>query len=150
MTISRRVARPLLASIFIAGGLDAVQHPHSKAKKAERVAMPLARSLPLPDDPVALVRINGAVQIGGGVLLALSRFPRLAAAALAASLVPTTIAGHRFWEESDDQTRAQQRTQFLKNASMLGGLILAVTDSEGRPSPSWRVRKMKDHAKGDG
>jgi len=147
MTISRRVARPLMASMFIAGGLDALQHPDSKAKKAEPVALPLAEVLPLPDDPVALVRINGAVQLGAGLLLALGRLPRLAAAALAASLVPTTIAGHRFWDEPDDRARVQQRIHFLKNASMLGGLILAASDTEGRPSLSWRARRMREKAR---
>ena len=146
MTISRRVARPLLASMFIAGGADAIQHPDSKAKKAEPVALPLARSLPLPDDPVALVRINGAVQLAAGILLAVGRVPRLAAAVLAGSLVPTTLAGHRFWDEPDEEARARQRIQFLKNTSMLGGLILAAIDTDGRPSLSWRARRAREEA----
>ena len=44
---------------------------------------------------------------------------------LAASLVPTTLAGHRFWEETDPQAKAMQRLQFAKNTSVLGGLLLA-------------------------
>jgi uncharacterized membrane protein YphA (DoxX/SURF4 family) len=137
----------MLASMFIAGGIDAVQHPDSKVKRAEPVAMPLAERLPLPDDPAELVRINGAVQAGAGVLLAAGKLPRLAALALIGSLIPTTAAGHRFWEETDDQARAQQRTHFLKNMAMLGGLILAATDTDGRPSLSWRARQAKDEAR---
>jgi len=38
--------------------------------------------------------------------------------------VPTTLAGHRFWEEEDEAARAQQTVQFLKNAAMMGGLLL--------------------------
>lgn len=146
MTLSRRIARPMLASMFIAGGLDAVQNPESKAKAAEKVALPLARPLHLPEDPATLVRINGAVQVGAGGLLALGWFPRLAATALAGSIIPTTLAGHRFWEEADDQARKGQRIHFLKNVSMLGGLLVAAVDSGGKPSLSWKARRAATRA----
>ena len=123
----RRVARPLLAGMFIQGGVDSIRHPDGKAKRAATVTEPLADTLPIPDDPVALVRFNGAVQVGAGTLLALGKVPRLAALALAGSLVPTTMAGHRFWEEDDPQARAAQQIHFLKNVSMLGGLLIAAT-----------------------
>ncbi|MHB1488184.1 MAG: DoxX family protein [Acidimicrobiales bacterium] len=136
----------MLASIFIAGGFDAVQNPESKAQAAEKVALSLARSLHLPEDPATLVRINGAVQVGAGALLALGWFPRLAATALAGSIVPTTLAGHRFWEEADDQARKGQRIHFLKNVSVLGGLLVAAVDSGGKPSLSWRARRVATRA----
>ena len=66
-------------------------------------------------------------------MLALNKFPRLASTALAASLVPTTLAGHRFWEETDEQQRAQQQVHFFKNVSLLGGLMIAAADTEGTP-----------------
>jgi uncharacterized membrane protein YphA (DoxX/SURF4 family) len=136
----------MMSAMFIAGGLDALQHPGAKAPKAEKVAPALARPLGLPDDTTELVRINGAVQIAAGVLLTMGRLPRLAATTLAASLVPTTLAGHRFWEVTDKQERAAQRIHFLKNVAMLGGLILAATDLEGRPSLSWRARRVAARA----
>jgi uncharacterized membrane protein YphA (DoxX/SURF4 family) len=74
------------------------------------------------------VRLNGAVQLVAGTMLAMNRWPRLAALALAGSLIPTTIAGHRFWSEADPNGRAAQRTQFLKNAAMLGGLLVVVSE----------------------
>ena len=58
-------------------------------------------------------------------MLASGHFPRLSATVLAATLVPTTAAGHRFWEEQDPQKKAMQRIHFFKNTSMLGGLLLA-------------------------
>jgi uncharacterized membrane protein YphA (DoxX/SURF4 family) len=67
--------------------------------------------------------------------------PRLAAVALAGSLIPTTLAGHRFWDESDPTQRSAQQIHFAKNLSILGGLILASVDTEGRPSVMWRGRK---------
>jgi uncharacterized membrane protein YphA (DoxX/SURF4 family) len=143
--LTHRFARPLLAGMFVAGGLDSLLHPESKMKKADPVTSKLARLFGLPEDTELLIRVNGAVQMGAGVLLAMGVLPRPMAASLAVSLVPTTVAGHPFWKEDDPTTRAQQRTQFLKNASMLGGLILAATDTDGRPSMSWRAHRAIEH-----
>src|ERR1700722_12170335 len=143
MALSRRIARPLLASIFVVGGWDALWNPAGKAKKAEAVNEPLGESV--GGDHVkaeTLVRVNGAVQVAGGVLLAVGKFRRLAALALIGSIIPTTYAGHRFWEESDPATRAQQKVHFLKNLGLLGGLILAAFDTEGEPSLGWRAKRQ--------
>ena len=142
MSISRRIARPMLASMFIAGGLDAIQSPEGKVKAAAAVTEPLKARFPLlPEDAATLVRLNGIVQVGAGGLLAIGKFRRLAAWALVASVIPTTYAGHRFWEEVDEETRAQQRFHFLKNLGLLGGLVLAAVDTEGAPSLGWRARR---------
>jgi putative oxidoreductase len=87
------------------------------------------------------VKINAGVHVGAGTLLALGKFPRFSALALAISLVPTTFAGHRFWEHDDPQEKFGQTSNFLKNTSMLGGLLLAVVDTEGKPSMGWRAKK---------
>jgi putative oxidoreductase len=142
MAISRRVARPMLSAVFIVGGLDAMRNPEGKLHVAEPVAEPLTRHVPgLPKDTETLVRLNGAVMLGSATLLALGKFRRLAALALIGSIVPTTYAGHRFWEETDEATRAEQRIHFLKNLGLLGGLLLAAMDTEGEPSLGWRVKR---------
>lgn len=139
MNLTRTVARPLLAGVFVTSGIDTARHPDERAKRAEPVARAIAVPLGLPDDPVLLVRVNGAAQAAAGSLLAMGKLPRLAAAVLAGSLVPTTVAGHRFWEEVDDAKRSAQRIHFLKNLAMLGGLILVIGDR--RPSRRRRSRK---------
>ncbi|MDX2978233.1 DoxX family protein [Streptomyces microflavus] len=151
MTVLRRVARPLLASMFVSGGYSAVRDPARLVPAAESVTDPVStriapRTSLLPEDPERLVRLNGAVQLGAGVLLALGRAPRLASAALAATLVPTTLAAHRFWTIEDPEERATQRIQFLKNASMLGGLLIAAADTHGKPSLAYRTRHTVGHA----
>ena len=143
MTIARRLARPLLAAPFVSGGVETLRNPDPRVEKAESVAPQMAERLPLPNQTDQLVRINAAVQIGAGVLLSIGRLPRLAAAALAVSLVPTTVAGHRFWEEEDAARRAQQQIHLLKNVGLLGGLILATNGHRGRP-----VAGMADQADG--
>ena len=93
---------------FVKGGLDSLRHPAARAEAAAPVIHALAEPLHLPDDPELLVRANGAAMVAAGTLLALGRLPRLSALVLAASLVPTTYAGHAFWQENDPAKRAAQ------------------------------------------
>jgi putative oxidoreductase len=123
-----RLGQCFLAPMFVSGGIDAMRHPESKAAKAATVTTPVAETLGLPDEPSTFVRMNGAVQLLGGALLGIGVCTRLAACALTASLIPTTLAGHRFWSETEAKARATQRIQFLKNTAMLGGLLLVVGD----------------------
>jgi hypothetical protein len=116
----------------------------------------VAGPLRLPDDPETLVRANGAAMAGAGALLALGRLPRLSSLVLATTLVPTTYAGHRFWEVKDPAQRRTQRVHFLKNVSLLGGVLLASVDTEGKPGLVWRsrhaakdARRAARHAKKD-
>ena len=126
MHITSFVARPLLASMFVYAGLDAFRNPAGKVPRAEKVAPDIADAVGIDADTEQLVQFNGAVQVAAGVTLALGIFPRLSALALAGTLIPTTLAGHRFWEEEDEAARTQQTMQFLKNAAMFGGLLLIV------------------------
>ncbi len=71
--------------------------------------------------------------LAGGVALAAGILPRAAATGLVLSLIPTTFAGHRFWEEEDEPTKAQQRAHFFKNLAIVGGLIMYIAVS-GRPA----------------
>ncbi len=150
MAVLRALARPMLASIFIVQGYDTLRWPERVAPRAEKVVGPLKERIDaLPDDTEQLVRINGGVQLVAGTLLAMGRFPRLSALALAATLVPTTLAGHPYWETKDDQERAQQRIHFLKNLTMLGGLLIAAADTEGKPSLAWQSRHAVQAARHD-
>lgn len=150
MAVLRAVARPMLASTFIVAGLNTLRDPGRVAPKAEPVVRPVADRVSfVPDKTEQAVRINAAVQVVAGSLLALGRWPRLSALAIAATLVPTTYAGHRFWEVDDKQERAQQRIHFLKNLSMFGGLLLAAADTAGNPSLAWRSRHAVRSARHD-
>ncbi|MET7477259.1 DoxX family protein [Streptomyces sp. NPDC005648] len=141
MSLLRTTGRPLLASMFVAGGLRSLTSPEEVAPLAEPVVQPVTEHVPpLLDRTDQVVRLSGAVQVAAGILLGLGRLPRLSALAIAATLVPTTVAGHRFWEEEDPADRAQQRIHFLKNLSMLGGLLIAADDTAGAPSLLWRSR----------
>jgi uncharacterized membrane protein YphA (DoxX/SURF4 family) len=146
MSLIRRVARPMLAAMFVVGGLDQLRHPAKQAPKLAPLAEQAAPALHLPNDPELLVRANGAVMVGGGALFAMGRLPRITSVLLAGTLLPTTYVGHPFWEEKDPARRAQQRTAFLKNLGILGGLLLAAVDTEGRPGIAYRVHLGTERA----
>lgn len=142
----RRIARPMLSAVFISRGVDALRSP----KPAADAARPTLEGLSKLPDPVgtnvpsnaeAVARANAAVQIGGGLLLASGKLPRLASAALALTVVPGSLAGHSFWSETDPQRKADERRAFLTDVSLIGGLIIAAVDTEGKPSLGWRGRR---------
>jgi len=147
MTVVRRIARPMLAAIFVTGGLDALLHPAERAKIAAPLVTKLSGPLNLPDDPEMLVRANGATMVAAGTMLGLGTFPRLAAAALAGALIPTTYTAHAFWTVKDPAARAQQRTHFLKNVGLLGGVLLAAVDTAGKPGLAYRTRQAQSQAR---
>ena len=143
----------MLASIFVAQGVQQFQNPERVSALAEPVVRPLRDRIPaVPTETEHAVRVNGAVQAAAGTMLGLGVLPRLAALAIAGTLVPTTLAGHRFWDVEDPQERAMQRVHFLKNVTMMGGLLLAIADTNGNPSLSWRrhhaVRVANSHLAG--
>lgn len=148
----RRIARPLLASSFIVGGIDTLRNPQSRVPGArpvvEKVTETADRQLPVqvPRDVEQWVKIDAGVKVVAGALFALGKLPRLSALVMSASIVPTTLAGHRFWEHTDPKERFGQLSHFLKNLGLLGGLLLAAVDTEGKPSVGYRARRATRRA----
>jgi putative oxidoreductase len=148
----RRIARPLLAASFIYGGIDTLRNPQTRVPGArpvvEQITKAADQQLPVqvPRDVEQWVRIDAGIKVGAGSLFALGKLPRLSALALAGSVVPTTLAGHRFWEHEDPEERFGQLSNFLKNAGLLGGLLIAAVDTEGRPSVGYRAKRAAKRA----
>jgi putative oxidoreductase len=120
----RAAGRVALAAMFITGGADAMFDPGPRTAKAEEVGVPL--------DPELAVRANGAAMLAAGTALALGIWPRLAAGVLAGTIVPTTLAGHPYWEIDDPAVRRQQRGHFFKNLGLLGGALLVCAERPAR------------------
>ncbi len=132
MTVLRFFARPMLGSSFVIQGYETWRRPERVTPAAEPVVQPVRDRVPgLPSETEQAVRLNGAVQAVAGSALAVGWFPRLSALALAGTLVPTTLAGHRFWVVGDKQERAQRQIHFLKNLTIMGGLLIAAADTGG-------------------
>lgn len=156
MTLVRVIARPLLASTFFVGAVNALKHSDRLAVKAAKVTdriAPLAQKAapgaPVPTNAKTYVRINAGVQLVAAAALATGRAPRISSFVLAGSLVPTTFVGHAFWEESDTTAKNTQRLHFFKNTSLIGGLLLAGVDTDGKPGLAWRAGNAASTARKD-
>ena len=152
MSLSRLVARPMLASIFVVGGVNALRNAPKMAARAKPVTdklVPLAqKAVPAPRGPGDV----GADQRGRPDRRRAEPWPPVAhrgspRRVLAATLVPTTAAGHRFWEVDDKAQRTQQQLHFFKNVSLFGGLVIAAGDTDGKPGVAWRARRAAKDAR---
>lgn len=124
----------MLASLFIVDGIRTLVRPESRARAVRpligRVTPLIERADPrLPTDPVTLVRVKAAADVLAGLALATGRFTRPSAALLAAGLIPRTAIGDR------------DRNQVLPNLGLLGGLLLAAVDTQGRPGIRYRTMR---------
>lgn len=142
----------MLSGIFVVSGARNLQNPGRVVPAAkpvtDRVAPLIERNWPgAPTDTETLVRVNAGVQLTAGLLLASGRLTRPAALVLAGTLVPTTAAGHPFWNTDDPAARAQNQIHFLKNLGLFGGLLLAAADTEGRPGLRWRAGHRIGHSR---
>jgi uncharacterized membrane protein YphA (DoxX/SURF4 family) len=154
MTFLRAIPRVMLASYFFSSGIKAIRDPESLVPAAEPLTdrvVPLVKEYTpeqvatfVPENTVTLVRAFGVAQVLGGTALATGKGRRLGALLLAGTLVPSTIAKHPFWKVQDPEERAQDRNHFLKNVSLLGGVLIASADTEGKPSLAWRAQKSRE------
>ncbi|MCI4063355.1 DoxX family protein [Micromonospora sp. R77] len=148
----RSLARVMLSGIFVVSGARNLQNPGRLVPAAKPVTdrvTPLLQNLSprIPTDTESLVRINAATQLVGGLMLATGKFTRPAALVLAGTLVPTTAAGHPFWNSEDPASRNNNQIHFLKNLGLLGGLLLAAADTEGKPGLRWRTGHRIGHSR---
>ena len=145
MTLLRAVPRTMLASYFVVAGIKAIRDPESLVPAAEPIVdrvVPVVKQYSpeqvagfVPENAVTLVRINGIAQVTGGLALATGKGRRLGALLLAGSLVPSTIAKHPFWKEQDPDERSRERSHFLKNVSLLGGVLLGCARHRRQAEP---------------
>jgi uncharacterized membrane protein YphA (DoxX/SURF4 family) len=156
MTLVRAIGRTMMSSYFVLSGIRAIRNPGEFVPDAQpltdRLVPAAKRFAPaqvssfIPEDAATLVRINGAVQVAGGLAMATGKGRRFGAGLLALSLVPTTIARHPFWSRTDREERIHERQQFVKNVGLLGGVIIASRDTEGKPGLVWRANEGRELA----
>lgn len=164
MTILRSLARPMLASVFVYDGIDAVVDSKAHASRFLQV-QPLLEKAGVPpviaDDANMLAKLTGGVTCLSGLGLAFGIAPRANALILTALNLPITLVNTVFTiktyrntdmtaeefinEDDSPETSLRRRNRnavhtLLQGASVAGGLLLAVFDREGRPSLSWRAQ----------
>ncbi|MEO6421370.1 MAG: DoxX family protein [Candidatus Nitrotoga sp.] len=113
--------RVLIALIFVMAGFSKIDGFDGTVGYIE------SKGLPMPQ-----VLAIGAilVELGGGILLIVGRNARLAAAALFVFTAMTAIFFHNFWSVPPDEAQ-NQMIVFMKNVSMMGGLLYVVVHGSG-------------------
>lgn len=150
MALVRRIARPLLAAPFVVEGVRTVLRPEREIdvypEAFEAVDSTLSKSsAPGFLDARTIIRASGAVAAGAGVLYATNRYPRAAAATL---LLTTSVgwAGRKKVWELRGEERAQEIRAILTDAGLLGGMLLAVVDHDGKPSLRYQANQFVERS----
>jgi uncharacterized membrane protein YphA (DoxX/SURF4 family) len=147
MNLLRAAARTMLAGYFVVNGVKALKDPTPYASDQERFAstvVPLARKVApadvataIPEDAETLARITGGLQVAGGTAMIIGKGRRLGAGLIALSMVPQLIGFSA--KGLTPEQKALARDTLLKNIALLGGALIAVGDTEGRPGLAWRA-----------
>jgi len=136
------LARAALSSIFILSGIEKIIHWSaaeesvihqlcewsSYALQYNQLQGVIEASITWT--PILLV-IHIMLEVVGGVLVLLGMKVRLGAFFLILALVPSTLLFHDFWMLDGEQAQMQM-IMFLKNISILGGLLILLV--MGSPS----------------
>ncbi|MFY9808603.1 MAG: DoxX family membrane protein [Pseudonocardiaceae bacterium] len=123
-----RVARPLLAAVSVANGVDTLMNPKPKIE----AVTPLLAKVPAPVSPALAVQAGAAVKVAAGLMMGLGWAPRIAATVLAVDLIPTTVAEQPFGSGGSPDARKNRQQHFLSNLGLLGGLLLATGGPRGK------------------
>lgn len=116
------VGRVLLVLIFIIAGVGKIG-PGFDAT----VGYIQAYNMPAPQIMAVLAII---IEIGGGIMVAVGWKARWGAAALFIFVLVASFVFHAFWAVPADQVQ-MQRIMFLKNLSMMGGLLYLIVYGSG-------------------
>lgn len=143
----RTVARPLLASAFIADGVQMLKNTGDYTDEAQAIVKNARRVLPpnvavyIPKDDQTAVRVLAGTKIAGAALLGTSKAPRLGAGILTAVQIPTSIARNAFWSAKDKAEKKDKQRGLITDLALLGGLTITTADTAGKPGLAWRVQK---------
>ncbi|MFE5775518.1 hypothetical protein [Brachybacterium sp. NPDC056505] len=138
MSLIRRIARPALAAPFIFEGVRTAISPEREIEVAPSAFAQVDKALestsaPSFVDSRTVLRATGAVAAVAGLAYATGRAPRTAAGVL---LVTTSVglAGRKKVWQLRGEERMDEIKSILADVGLLGGVMIAVLDREGRPS----------------
>jgi putative oxidoreductase len=125
------VGRILLAMIFFLSGVMKIPNWDATLQSMEFKGLPAA--------PV-LLGLAILIEIGAGLAVLFGCQTRWAALLLAAFLIPVTITFHNFWA-LEGQEMQNQMQHFMKNLTILGGLLTLAAAGAGQYSwDAWLMR----------
>lgn len=142
-----RVARPLLAAVSVANGVETLINPKPKIEAATPLLARGQGMLPTqaPINPALLVQADAAVKIAAGLMMGLGWAPRIAATVLAVDLIPSAVTENPFSAAGSPDARKSRQEHFLSHCGLLGGLLLAAATSGGKGKKRAKRRARKTH-----
>lgn len=148
MSIVRLLARPLLATGFIAAGADRLRDAENTAEQLrptlKRVGGMVPSAAAVTGNPQLVAKVLGATQVGAGALLALGKLPRLSGLLLTGTAVLNAVVEYKNAEIDTPDERKARRAGLLKNLSLIGAVLLVAVDTNGRPGLAWRAGHLAD------
>jgi putative oxidoreductase len=118
------VGRILLGLIFVLSGFKKLM------AFSGLVASISGKGLPMPE---VLAVLTIAIELGAALLLVIGWKARWAAFLIFLFIIPVSLVFHNFWAMEGAQA-AMNQTQFLKNLSIMGGMLIVAAFGPGRYS----------------
>jgi putative oxidoreductase len=91
--------------------------------------------------PEALAYLGPPVEFFGGLAVMLGLFTEAAALLMIVFTIIATLSSHRYWEFTDPAQYRAQNTNFWKNVTMMGGMLLLFVTAGGRWSLDALLRR---------
>jgi putative oxidoreductase len=109
------VGRILFAAVFLGGAMGHFTATDAMSAYTESKGLRPGR---------LFVIGSGVWQLAGALLVVLGAWADLGALMLAVFLVPTALMMHRFWSESDAETKMNEQIHFNKDISLAGAALI--------------------------
>lgn len=118
------VGRILLSCIFLVSAYAKVAGWNTTVQLMDAKGIPFAS---------VLLGMATVIEFLGGLSILLGVFSKLGSAIVFLYLIPVSLIFHSFWSVSPDQVHIQL-VNFLKNLSIMGGLVMLAAYGPGRYS----------------
>jgi putative oxidoreductase len=119
------IGRILIAIIFVSSGVEKFMDLGATTSAIASKSLPYANVLAV---------LTAIVEAGGGLLIIFGWQTRLAALALAIFCAVAAYFFHDFWNQLPGPQHVNNMIHFMKNVSMIGGLLMLCAVGAGRYS----------------
>ena len=124
------LGRLMIAAIFLLSAVGQIP------KFSDTAAEMVSEGIPMPK-----IMLGGAIVflVAGSLSVAAGFKARIGATLLLVFLLLVTYFFHDFWTQEDPMARQEQMIQFMKNASMMGAMLLVIAHGPGLMSIDGRM-----------
>jgi len=117
MSLIFLVGRIIFGGYFIMAGWNHFKNLNHMAGYAGSKGVP---------SPKLAVAASGALALIGGLSILLGIWPGIGVLSLLVFMIPVTYMMHPYWKEKDANMRMADRMSFMKNAAIIGALLMMV------------------------